>query len=278
MSAYGTLDGRRDEEEEALVGKFTDERIVEDKPSLSRTFYRIAMVMVVSALIIVGALGVAYSTGSGAENFRGDGTVVQSAGSSRSADLKKGIMNYETDSWEKNETFVDELVEAWNAGDELISSCECGWVEVHGCQDTTLPAYLGVDLVELYNQWKLSSATYETYTPEYGLDNITHPLGDYIVKFLTEDNRNAFSENPDKYLPKYGGFCSFGIAAEYCNFDFVWDKDCLGPEASINAWQYIDEKLYFYRSSKPLELFNMHLDIMIGSADQRWSSWLMNQR
>ena len=67
------------------MGKLTDERIVEDKPSLSRTFYRIAMVIVVSALIIVGALGVAYSTGSGAENFRGDSldsTVVQSAGSS----------------------------------------------------------------------------------------------------------------------------------------------------------------------------------------------------
>ena len=57
------------------MGKLTDARIVEDKPSLSRTFYRIAMVMV-SALIIVGALGVAYSTGSGAEIFRGDGTVV----------------------------------------------------------------------------------------------------------------------------------------------------------------------------------------------------------
>ncbi len=42
MSAYGTLDGRRDEEEEALVTKLTDERIVEDKPSLSRTF--IAMI------------------------------------------------------------------------------------------------------------------------------------------------------------------------------------------------------------------------------------------
>ena len=57
------------------MGKLTDARIVEDK-SLSRTFYRIAMGMVVSALIIVGALGVAYSTGSGEENFRGDGTVV----------------------------------------------------------------------------------------------------------------------------------------------------------------------------------------------------------
>ncbi len=86
------------------------------------------------------------------------------------------------------------MVEAWNAGDELISSCECGWVEVHGCQDTTLPAYLGVDLVELYNQWKLSSATYETYTPEYGLDNITYPLGDYIVKFLTEDIEMRFQK------------------------------------------------------------------------------------
>ena len=71
----------------------------------------------------------------------------------------------------------------------------------------------------------------------------------------------------------YGGYCSFGVSSEYCNFDFVWDKDCLGLEASINAWQYIDEKLYLYRSSKPLELFNTNQDIMIKSADQRWSSW-----
>ena len=90
-------------------------------------------------------------------------------------------MNYYEKNYLINQsvTFLDEFVEAWNAGDELTSSCDCGCpVEVTGCQDTTLPAYLGVDLVDLYNLWKFSSATYETYTPEHGLDNITYPVGD----------------------------------------------------------------------------------------------------
>ena len=234
MSAYGTNNNK--EEEEALVGELGTENVVESKSNLSRAFYRVAIAMVASALIIVGALGVAYTTGSGGENFRGDGSVLGAGKPTvMDKDLMKDVMQMAS-----SPDLVEEFLEAWEGGDEMTSSCDCnGTIRVGVCQDTALPAWLGIDLVELYNQYHTNtSITYNEYIPEYGLTNITTDYAGYEVRFLTMENKVAFMKNPDMYTPEYGGFCSFGIAAEYCNFDYIWDRDCLGPEASLNAWQY----------------------------------------
>lgn len=268
MSAYGTNNNK--EEEEALVGELGTENVVESKSNLSRAFYRVAMAMVASAFIIVGALGVTYTTGSGGENFRGDGSVLGAGKPTvMGKDLKKNVMQM------SSTDLVNEFAVAWDAGDEMISSCQCnGTIRVGVCQDTAAPAWLGIDLVELYNKYQDdTSITYNDYIPEYGLTTITTDYAGYEVRFLTTENKVAFMENPDMYTPEYGGFCSFGVAAEYCNFDYIWDKDCLGPEASLNAWQYLDDKLYFYRSSAPLKNFNLYQDEMLASANQRWASW-----
>ena len=34
-----------------------------------------------------------------------------------------------------------------------------------------------------------------------------------------------------------------------------------------------DDKLYFFRSPAPLKNFNLYLDDMLASANQRWASW-----
>jgi len=32
--------------------------------------------------------------------------------------------------------------------------------------------------------------------------------------FSSDENKNLFTENPDKYIPQYGGWCAFGMAAQ----------------------------------------------------------------
>jgi YHS domain-containing protein len=33
-----------------------------------------------------------------------------------------------------------------------------------------------------------------------------------IYQFATESNKNEFDQNPEKYIPKYGGYCSIAVS------------------------------------------------------------------
>ena len=67
-----------------------------------------------------------------------------------------------------------------------------------------------------------------------------------IYYFTSSDQKETFDENPEKYLPQYGGYCAFGI---YAGAKFRTD-----PNKFINK-----EGRYF------LFLYNLELD-----AQQLW--------
>ncbi|MGV7227271.1 MAG: YHS domain-containing (seleno)protein [Nitrospirales bacterium] len=50
--------------------------------------------------------------------------------------------------------------------------------------------------------------------------------------FASKDHKEMFEDNPDKYVPAYGGYCAYGVAVEK---KFVSD-----PE----AWKVVDGTLY----------------------------------
>ena len=47
---------------------------------------------------------------------------------------------------------------------------------------------------------------------ERGSPDITAEWNDAIWRFTSAEHRNAFTENPEKYAPQYGGFCALGMA------------------------------------------------------------------
>src|SRR5262245_21187390 len=53
-----------------------------------------------------------------------------------------------------------------------------------------------------------------------------------IYLFANEDNRKVFTENPEQYVPEFGGFCAYGVA--------------LGKlfPVDISTWQVREGKLY----------------------------------
>ena len=53
--------------------------------------------------------------------------------------------------------------------------------------------------------------------------------------FATQANKDAFTKNPEKYLPQYGGWCAYGVAA--ANQKFPTD-----PE----VYKVVDGKLYLF--------------------------------
>ena len=57
-------------------------------------------------------------------------------------------------------------------------------------------------------------------------------------KFSSAENLNIFKENPSKYIPQYGGYCAYAIAAK--NTKMYIDAE---------AYEIRDGKLYLFYSS-----------------------------
>lgn len=57
-------------------------------------------------------------------------------------------------------------------------------------------------------------------------------------RFATEEHLNLFKENPKKYIPQYGGYCAYAVAAKKTKMYI--DAD---------AYEIRDGKLYLFYSS-----------------------------
>lgn len=50
--------------------------------------------------------------------------------------------------------------------------------------------------------------------PVQGSDKFTAVYKNTIYKFSSEQNRDAFRANPEKFAPQFGGYCAMGVAME----------------------------------------------------------------
>jgi len=96
----------------------------------------------------------------------------------------------------------------------------------------------------------------------------------YMYYFSNQANRLAFIESPEKYLPKYGGFCAWGVAWEYPAKGWPWAADHMGPPCGPrDGWAIIDGSLYcsIWRSYQ--DDFNARSKEGIRLADARWKKF-----
>ena len=52
--------------------------------------------------------------------------------------------------------------------------------------------------------------------------------------FSSEKNKNMFTENPEKYAPKYGGYCAFAVSKGFT------------ANTDPNSFEIIDDRLYLF--------------------------------
>jgi hypothetical protein len=76
--------------------------------------------------------------------------------------------------------------------------------------------------------------------------------------FASEGHRAAFAEDPDKYAPRYGGFCAYGVAQGY--------KVEIDPE----AWSIVDGALYLNYSASVKRDWLKDTSGYIAKADATW--------
>ena len=82
--------------------------------------------------------------------------------------------------------------------------------------------------------------------------------------FASAEHRDLFIEDPIRYAPQYGGYCSSGLAGD--------SVDSADPE----AWRIVDGKLYLLFSRKTLANWERDKNESIQQADANWPQVLVS--
>ncbi len=76
--------------------------------------------------------------------------------------------------------------------------------------------------------------------------------------FSSEENKQKFTANPEKYAPQYHGYCAYGVASGY--------KVKVKPD----LWTIIDDKLYLNYDDNVQKKWLKDPKAYIQKADKRW--------
>jgi hypothetical protein len=96
--------------------------------------------------------------------------------------------------------------------------------------------------------------------PTPGRNDITTGHDGTTWRFANEDNRAVFRTNPDRYVPRYGGYCAYAVAG--------------GGTAgsSPEHWHIHDGKLYLNASARVHAKWLRDPTGYIARADANWPS------
>ncbi|MEM9704757.1 MAG: YHS domain-containing (seleno)protein [Pseudomonadota bacterium] len=78
-------------------------------------------------------------------------------------------------------------------------------------------------------------------------------------QFATAENRDRFLKNPERYLPAFGGYCTYTIA-----------EGALTPASPLH-WTIHGDRLFFTRSAAANEAFRRERKEVIEAGDRFWA-------
>ena len=101
-------------------------------------------------------------------------------------------------------------------------------------------------------------AYFETGKPTHGMAAIKASYGGARYLFATKAHRRTFLNNPNKYLPQFGGFCAVGTS--------FGEKVDVDPETG----KIVKGKLYLNNGPKAQEIFDSDPAKTISRAEHNW--------
>ena len=99
--------------------------------------------------------------------------------------------------------------------------------------------------------------TDSAYVP--GSAEYTHDWNGVTWQFASAENRDEFASNPEQYVPQYGGFCAWAVAA----------KNAL-VAVDPNAWSVVDGKLYLNANQNVQDNWQEDPAGFIAQANENW--------
>lgn len=109
---------------------------------------------------------------------------------------------------------LDAVVSTATTDTGETESCDCNFdLTIKGedwCYNQAYPVMGGLDMVQFYSTFKNEDGTYdETQVGQRGSVEYSSVHQEYTYYFLNAENKATFVENPSRYIPQYGGFCSW---------------------------------------------------------------------
>lgn len=98
--------------------------------------------------------------------------------------------------------------------------------------------------------------------PVPGDEAITTDYRGATWRFASQQNRDAFVADPERYAPQYGGYCAYAVASGYT------------AKADPQAWKIVDGKLYLNYSKGVQQRWVQDIPGNITKADANWPSVL----
>ncbi|MGH8549252.1 MAG: YHS domain-containing (seleno)protein [Methylococcales bacterium] len=95
--------------------------------------------------------------------------------------------------------------------------------------------------------------------PKQGSDRYTAEFGGVKWQFTSEEHRDLFAADPQKYAPQYGGFCSWGVSQGK-----LFDVD------PVNGWTVVNGKLYLNFNADLNATFAKETEGYVAKANQHW--------
>lgn len=81
-------------------------------------------------------------------------------------------------------------------------------------------------------------------------------------RFSSEENKQLFEANPERYAPQYGGYCAFAVASGYT------------AKTDPDAWSVVDDKLYLNFNKRIRSRWLRDVPGNIAKGDANWPSVL----
>lgn len=92
-----------------------------------------------------------------------------------------------------------------------------------------------------------------------GLATITHTWNGATWRFASEEHRALFAADPERYAPRYGGYCAYGTSRGY--------KVSTDPQ----AFAIVDGRLYLNYNPSVQATWNQDRRGYIRKADEQWT-------
>ena len=94
--------------------------------------------------------------------------------------------------------------------------------------------------------------------PEAGSFQITAVYDEATYRFVSLESKNSFLENPEAYVPAFGGYCAYGLA-----IGSKFDGD-------PNVWKIVAGKLYLNLAAPVQALWVQDLEGNLDKAETNW--------
>ncbi len=96
--------------------------------------------------------------------------------------------------------------------------------------------------------------------PVKGSARFSHQWMDATWWFASAEHRDLFAKDPQKYAPRFGGYCAYGVSEGHTS------------KADPQAWKIVDGKLYLNYNKSVQKMWEQDLMRRIGAAEKNWPS------